>query len=129
MKHCPNCFMPKVDDVHVGVTGAKGWPKFACGSIYNLRMKKLTVETKACEKIAALTAALLAYPEWTDDTDADGCPDGFVTCIACGGGGRFNQDGTPSKRTPPVHRINCLRDIVLAHLPKEHEDANKRTRF
>ena len=65
-----------------------------------------------------LREALEAYPEWMDD-DPDGSP-GFVSCLICGGGGKLNDDGRPSKRVPPTHKPDCARQAALN--PREGEE-------
>lgn len=52
-----------------------------------------------------LAALVRLYPEWHEDLDETGCPDGWVTCRICDGGG--STDGR--LRTPPKHRPGCLR--------------------
>lgn len=44
------------------------------------------------------------YAEWPDDYGSD-----YVVCPICGGEGKLNANGKPSKRHPPTHTKKCLR--------------------
>lgn len=70
------------------------------------------------EENKRLRAALEAYPEWTYDEDHNGGGvTGFVTYLICEGGGKFNDDGRPSKRIPPTHKSDCARQSALNFTP------------
>lgn len=63
----------------------------------------------AITRAERLQAALLSYPEWTEDVDETAYPTGDMTCLLCGGGG--HTDGR--KRAQLEHKPDCLRVIAL----------------
>lgn len=46
------------------------------------------------------------YPEFEHDLDETACPNGWMTCVICGGGGA--TDGRTKR--PIRHKPGCLRE-------------------